>query len=154
MKIEKEKFLQIQKAKKLNVNEKQNKTFKKIKKNEETFESFIDLSNHKLQENQKSFIISDFHLNFPEKKKDRNLLEQLQRKNKRNKSEFLAPMVSFEKEYSEEDSKFEELQRTPKKSILEENFIPPKLLLNNNWDGQFNKLRNNHNRSKTGVLKF
>jgi hypothetical protein len=62
-------------------------------------------------------------------------------------------MISFENECSDEDSKIDELQRTPKKSILEDNFIPPKLLLNNNWNG-FNKLNNNHIRSKTGVLNF
>ncbi len=153
MKIEKEKILQIEKAKNLNMNEMNNKSFTKIKKKEETFESFIDLSNHKLQEHQKSFIISDFHLDFPEKKTERKLFEQFQIKNKRNKSQFLVPMISFENECSDEDSKIDELQRTPKKSILEDNFIPPKLLLNNNWNG-FNKLNNNHIRSKTGVLNF
>ena len=74
-------------------------------------------------------------------------------KNKRNKSEFLGTMISFEKNNSDEESKLEELQKTPKKSILEENFIPPKLLLNNNWDGQFNKMKK-YNMNKNSVLKL
>ncbi len=154
MKLQKEKFLQIQKGKDLNMNEPLNKTYIKMKKKkEETFESFVNLSNLKLQEHQKSFIISDFHLDFQKKDKEKNIFEEIQMKNKRNKSEFLGPMISFEKNNSDEESKFEELQKTPKKSILEENFIPPKLLLNNNWDGQFNKMKK-YNMNKNSVLKL
>ena len=154
MKLQKEKFLQIQKGKDLNMNEPLNKTYIKMKKKkEETFESFVNLSNLKLQEHQKSFIISDFHLDFQKKDKEKNIFEEIQMKNKRNKSEFLGPMISFEKNNSDEESKFEELQKTPKKSILEENFIPPKLLLNNNWDGQFNKMKK-YNMTKNSVLKL
>ena len=154
MKLQKEKILQIQKAKNFNMNEPLNKTFTKMKKKkEETFESFINLSNLKLQEHQKSFIVSDFHLNLKKKDKEKNIFEEIQMKNKRNKSEFLGPMISFEKNNSDEECKFEELQKTPKKSILEENFIPPKLLLNNNWDGQFNKMKK-YNMNKNSVLKL